>query len=415
MRGIIAVCGALLVPGCGKIGHTGSGWDGAIAPPPAETCGSVRLTSYTASSGGWCEYDRTAAVLPASVRAGLTTAIAEPWNGGSYGGVPGEACGECWEVSTISDTRIVMVHDLCPIEGNPLCAGAHFHFDLAGEAGQALRGGGLDEASTRRVPCPVAGNIHAQIKDRNQWGYLRLQLINHRIPVRTIDYRAAGGATWRPVQRSGGAWHVVDDPDGVFASGSPGGVLRITSAQGETVEATNVLTYDIASGSVFDLGVQLTDQAPATGAACVFTPPAVVWDDAFGGIDEVRWQVNPWDASARVVSNGCWGGGGSCLRIADLGPWGGFHLYYRQAFPVTTFATASLQLRAASGGGEVVVAPSADGVRCTETTVTLGADWSPVTIDLAATCAGTTSINGITVANGGGTMVMLVDEVRFAK
>ena len=65
-------------------------------------CGSVRLTSYNAGSQGWCEFPRNANFLPSFVRNGVTGAIAEPWNGSSYDGDPGEACGECWEIDTIN-------------------------------------------------------------------------------------------------------------------------------------------------------------------------------------------------------------------------------------------------------------------------------------------------------------------------
>lgn len=132
-------------------------------------CASVRLTYYTAASGGWCEFDRTLPILPSFVREGMTVAVAEPYNGSSYGGEPGEACGECWEFDTLGGTQVVMVHDLCPIEGNPVCAGSHFHFDLASEVAQKLYLDGLNEGRVRRVPCPVSGNIYVQILNWNQW------------------------------------------------------------------------------------------------------------------------------------------------------------------------------------------------------------------------------------------------------
>ncbi|MCC6524963.1 MAG: hypothetical protein IT373_20065 [Polyangiaceae bacterium] len=311
--------------GSGGNGSGAAGGSGGVAPGPSDACGSVRLTSYTAAPGGWCEFDRTSPVLPSSVLAGLTLAVAEPYDGSSYGGEPGEACGECWEIDTITDTRIVMVHDLCPIQGNPLCAGGHFHFDLSTEAAQALHGGGLDEGQARRVPCPVTGNVHVQVNDRNEWGYLRLAFLNHRIPIRSAEYRAVGDAVWRSVTRSGGAFHVLDD--GVtFAASGPGGVFRLTSAQGEVLELPNALDYGVATGSTFDLGAQLTDQAPG-GGSCVFVPPAEVYGDGFGGIDEVRWAVNPWgEALGSETTEGCDGGTGSCLRIDSLGQYSGFHL-----------------------------------------------------------------------------------------
>lgn len=395
-------------------GSTGAAGSGGVAPGPSEDCGSVRLTAYSASSHGWCEVDRTDPVLPASVLAGLTLAIAEPYNGSSYDGDSGESCGECWEIDTITGTEIVMVHDLCPIQGNPLCAGGHFHFDLSTESGDALDAGGLDEGQARRVACPVSGNVHIQVNDRNEWGYVRLAFVNHRIPIRSAEYRSVDGGDWRAVERSGGAWHVVDDND-TFASGAPGGVFRLQSAQGESLETPNALTYDVGVGASFDLGAQLTDQDPPSGGACVYEPPATIYGDGYGGIPEVRWAINPWgDASASETTTGCYGDAGSCIQVAELGQYNGFHLYYRQAFPTATFTTVSLRLRALSGGGELVVAPSHDGTRCSETTTTVGPDWSEVTVDLADACTGQALLNGVTVDNPGSTMVLLVDDARFA-
>ncbi len=390
---------------------SGTGGSGGIATAPSDDCGSVRLTAYTASPRGWCEFDRTDSILPASVLDGLTLAIAEPYNGSSYGGEPGESCGECWEIDTITGTQVVMVHDLCPIQGNPLCAGGHFHFDLSTEAGAVLDAGGLDEAQARRVPCPVTGNVHAQITDRNEWGYLRLAFVNHRIPIRTAEFRSAAGGDWLPVQRSGGAWH-VDDGGDPFASDGPGAVFRLTSAQGEVLETPNALTYDVTTGQSFDLGAQLTDQTPSTGGTCEFEPPAQIYGDSYGGIPEVRWAINPWgDATASESTDGCHDG--SCIQVDQLGQYSGLHLYYRQPFPTATFATVSLRFRASSGDGDLVVAPSLDGERCTETSATVGPDWSEVTIDLATVCPGLDHINGVTVDNPSSPKVLLIDDARF--
>ena len=381
-------------------------------PGVAADCGSVRLTSYDADDSGWCEFSDTHAILPAFVRDRMTTAIAEPYNGGSYEGEPGEACGECWEVDTISATQVVMVNNLCPIEGNPLCAGGHFHFDLSQEAAAALDGGGLDEAQVRRVPCPVSGNIHAQINDRNEWGYLRIAFINQRFPIRTAEYRAADSEEWVAVQRSGGAWHVLDD-NTTFADPGPGGVFRFTSPTGESVEGDAVLATDVGVDEVFDTGAQFAE-AEAEGPSCEFVPPGDVYDEGWGGIDQVRWQCNPWgDASCSETTEGCAEGSESCVLLSNLAQWDGFHIYYRQSFPTTTFSHLSLQLRAQSGGGEVVVAPSHDGERCEETTVNVGDQWSPVEIDVAASCAALSELNALTVSNQSETMDLLVDEVRY--
>jgi hypothetical protein len=411
---------AVLAGACGPSESSGQAGDAGgeiIVPdepvPGVEAgCGSVRLTAYEATDSGWCEFSDTHAILPEFVRQRLTLAIAEPYNGSSYQGEPGEACGECWEIDTISATEVVMVNNLCPIEGNPLCAGGHFHFDLSQEAAAALGGGGLDAAQTRRVPCPVTGNIHAQLNDRNEWGYVRLAFVNHRFPIRTVEYRAADSEDWIPVQRSGGAWHVVDD-NTTFADSGPGGVFCFTSPAGESVEGSAVLTPEIGVNELFDTGAQFAESDPE-GSSCEFVPPGNVYDEQWGGIDQVRWQCNPWGAAdCSETSEGCAEGSASCVLLRNLEQWNGFHLYYRQSFPTSTFSRLSLQLRARSGSGEVVVTPSLDGERCEETSVSVTDSWTGVEIDVAASCEQLAELNALTVSNQTETLELLVDEIRY--
>lgn len=409
---LLVMVNVLGLAGCGE-SKNNPGSDGKVdqvASSPADTCGSVRLTSYAASNGGWCEFDRTAPMLPDSVRAGLTVAIAEPWNGSSYGGVSGEACGECWELSSIDATRIVMVHDLCPVEGNPVCNGSHFHFDVSTETSKVLNLAGLDEGSARRVPCPVSGNAYLQLLDRNEWGYVRFQVLNHRIPVRSIEFRGADSTVYYPAERSGGAWAAADQGE-MFAKDGAGGLFRLTSAQGEVVEMPATLTYGVAKGSFFDLGAQFTDQSQATGGQCKFLPPQDVYVDGYGGIEQVRWMMNPWaGASPSEISTGCVSG--TCLRVDGMGPGSGFHIYYRQSFVPTTFKTLHFAARTASGTGSVSVTLTGDGTSCTSTDVTLSETWTETNLDLATACSSSGLINTVTVY-GNTSLTLLLDDLRF--
>jgi len=397
-------------------GGGGEGLDGGGRPPslPGPGCNSVRLTSYAASpSGGWCEFPSDLPMLPAFVRdERLTAAVAEPFNGGFLEGEPGEACGECWEVDTVSGTRVVMIDNLCPNEGNPLCQGAHFHLDLSLEAAAALNGGGLDEASARRVACPVEGGVHVLINDEN-FSYLRLQFVNLRIPVRSATVRAsAPGSAALPLRRSGGAWEAAGDEP--LDAGGEGVVFSITSAQGQTLESDVIVPAHPDRGSTFDLGVQFDDQEPATGGACVFTPPRDIFDDDFGGIDGVRWQINPWgEAEAGFfgrVEDGCFDG--ACLRVMTLAQWSGFHLFYRQSFPTSTFSRVSLRVHASSPG-EISIAGANDGERCEALTVPVGPEWATVSYDVSTSCAAMSEINGITIDNPGADIALTLDDVRF--
>ncbi|MDJ0766502.1 MAG: hypothetical protein QNJ97_26245 [Myxococcota bacterium] len=111
----------------------------------------------------------------------------------------------------------------------------------------------------------------------------------HRIAIRTAEVMFASDATWYPLDRSGGAWHLMDHPT---PAENDTILLRLTSAQGEIVETTEPIPFFDPSETVFDTGVQLTDQDGESTSTCVFTPPMTVYDDAWGGIDQVRWMPN---------------------------------------------------------------------------------------------------------------------------
>ena len=376
-------------------------------------CASVRLTSYTAADGGWCEFDRTLPVLPAFVRDGMTFAIAEPWNGGSYGGAPGESCGECWEVDTIGGSQVVMVHDLCPIEGNPLCAGAHFHFDLSSESAAALSADGLSEGRARRVPCPVTGNVFAQILDWNPWGFVRLQFVNHRIPIRAAElrYGSEPADTWHAMERSGGAWAISGAP--AADAGEPI-YFRVTSAQGETLESTLSVPLLDDSTNHWDLGVQLTDQGESPAGMCEFLPPAAVYDDQWGGINQVHWMANPWGAVAvDETGAGCHDGTASCLRVTNMAQWGGMHLYYWEEFPPAFFTTISFWARAEDGPMSFLFSLSGSDGPCTETALDLTTEWTRHTIELATVCPLISTINTITWQNTTAEAPFVLDNIVF--
>ena len=392
----------------------GSSTGGSAAAPQSDDCASVRLTQYTSSDRRWCGFDRNHEVLPDFVRQGMTIAIAEPYNGSSYGGDPGEACGECWELDTTFGTQIVMVHNLCPTDGNPVCNGSHFHFDVSNEVASVIDGGGwMGEAQVRRVPCPVTGNIHAYISDRNQWGYLKLAFFNHRFPIRTVEYQPTGESEWVAMERCLARWCVPDDDKSTFAESGPGAVFRLTSGAGEVIEGTEVLTYAAPAESVFDIGTQFAPADPQ-GGACVFVPPADVYDEQWGGIEGVRWEPNTW-GSTNLAETGtdCADGSPSCVSL-DGFQGSGLHITYRHIFPLATFSRLKLQLRAASGGGEVEVAPRTEESRCDQpTTVTVGSEWVEVDIDVAASCPGVSDIHGLTISRASDAMDLVVDEVRF--
>ncbi len=390
-------------------------WNGVPMEVDPE-CTSARLTQYWSTTWGWCEFPSDRSFLPDFVQDGITLAIAEPWAGGSYGGALGEACGECWEISTSFATQVVMVHDLCPIEGNPLCAGVHFHLDLTPEAAEAVQGGGNDAAAARRVPCPVTGNIHAAILDWNQWGYLRLSFMNHRIAIREAEARAEPGGQWMALERSGGAWHL---PEGPGHDSGDGLVFRLTSAQGQVVEGDRVVPFQQVSPGhdnvvTVDLGLQVDDLEDPPAGQCLFVPDGQVYGDRWGGIDQVRWTPLEWDgADVRETDQGCHTGD-SCLR-ASIEKWSGFHLYLRQAFPADTFSALQLWVCSETAGTTLNIAPSYEGERCTEQSVTLDTDWQQVTFDLQAACAALDLLTSVTVQNTTDRATVWLDEIEYVQ
>lgn len=372
----------------------------------------MRLTQYTADDRGWCGFDRSHAALPDFVRAGMTVAIAEPYNGSSYQGDPGEACGECWELDTMASTQLVMVHDLCPVQGNPVCAGSHFHFDLSSETAAAVHGGGsLGEAALRRVPCPVTGAIQARISDRNPYGYLKIAFFNHRFPIRTAEYRPVGSDAWLPMARCLARW-CVDGDKSTFAESGPGAVFRLTSAKGELAEGAAVLSYATGADSVFDTGAQFAPEAPPAGV-CEFKPPGDVYDEGWGGIEGVRWEINPWgNSTAAEIKDGCAESSASCVLLGNFAG-GGAHITYRTYFPTATFAHLTLQLRTQSGSGAVEVAPRSEAGRCDPTTVEVDSQWKSVDIDVAARCTMYNELQGLTISKSSASMDLVVDEIFF--
>lgn len=376
-------------------------------------CDLARTTTYTAGDRGWCRFDRAHPALPELARNGLTFAIAEPWAGGSYEGEPGEACGECFEITSSRASEIVMVHDLCPIEGNPVCAGDFLHFDLSSETDEAMGTNGSGAIAVRPVPCPVTGNIHADVGDWNEWGYHKLTFFNHRIPVRFADVRAFPDGEWIPLERSGGGWVVHDGP---IPSDGQGVVYRLESAQGQVVESADTLgfaTVQPGGERLFhDIGVQFDDLEPPAGV-CEYSPPGNVYDDGWGGIPGLRWMPNPWgETEVTETTEGCHDGSESCLRVDNMVMGSGMHLYIWQAFPVDAFDTLTVWGRTLEGSMDFIVSPSNDGTRCGEHEATVTTEWTEITINIADICTTEPILSSVTFAHGQAN-TLLLDDIEF--
>lgn len=245
---------------------------------PTGACRNTRLTTYEDNNERLgCGYLRALPVIPRLVRDRMYFAMNEPFYGSSYEGSPGEACGECWELTTTTATTTVIVADLCPIEGNPPCADPdQMNFDMVDTAAAQVGSQGYDQAVARPVACPVNGTIQLEVTDRS-WAYFQAAFFEHRVPLRLVEFQPEGSTTWTEMTRRWGAvWDNMDSQDAAFVTlaagaGSDGaGVrLRLTSAQGQVVTSTALLdASNSAVGMTVDLRIQFDNQLGVAGDTC---------------------------------------------------------------------------------------------------------------------------------------------------
>ncbi|MEM9694526.1 MAG: hypothetical protein AAGA56_18395 [Myxococcota bacterium] len=379
---------------------------------PSQDCREVTMTAYDAGLGGMCQYENAFDVLPEFVQRNLTLAIAEPFAGGSLEGDFAESCGECWEITTITSTEIVMVTNLCPAnEDNPVCAGDTYHFDISREAGEALGHEGITIGQARPVPCPVTGNVHAVILGRNDF-FLRLAFANHRFTIRTAEYRIDGTDEWLPLRRDGGAW-ALNDANDAIGPDAPGIAFRLTSPTGDVMTGPGVLPYAIGEGMTFDLGAQFDERTPE-GGSCTYIPDGTVYSDGFGGSAPVQWELNSYGgAQAAESSDGCTMGT-SCVRVTNYERFSGAVFRINDALPVGPYRELSLMLRGAGGSGTVEIQVGAEGGNvCDSIEVDVSDAWATPTVDLTTGCDGVPEWGRIALINRTDPFELIVDEVVF--
>jgi expansin (peptidoglycan-binding protein) len=134
-------------------------------------------TFYTFASGaGACMFDST----PGDLMIGAM-------NSTDYAG--SAICGSCAEVTGPRGTIRIRLVDLCP--GCP--AG---NIDLSPLAFSYLADTALGRIPIHWsiVPCSVTGPIIYHFKDGSNRWWTAVQIRNHRHPIRSLEYRSAGGA-----------------------------------------------------------------------------------------------------------------------------------------------------------------------------------------------------------------------------
>lgn len=245
-------------------------------------------------------------------------------------------------------------------------------------------------------------------------GYVRCQFVNHRIPVRVAELRFSSmpEGMWHLLTRSGGAWHTQDAPTPRVGDTI---TFRLTTARGEVLTATKPVTLLDDSSNIFDLGVQAQDVGENPTGECRFLPPAEVYVDEWGGIDQVRWMPNPWgDVDIHEVQDGCHNASSSCLRITEMKQWGGMHIYYRQEFPPTMYRTVSFWMRTLGDSPMTFLfSLSGSGGRCVETSIEVPTKWTQYTVQLSEVCALVDAIHTLTWQNTSSLTVFYMDDIRF--
>jgi hypothetical protein len=131
-------------------------------------------------------------------------------------------CGACADVTGPSGSVRIRIVDLCPE-----CASGDL--DLSPEAFQQLAAVELGRVpiTWRLVTCDVAGPVSYRYKDgANQW-WTAVQVLNHRVPVQSMEY-SKDGTTWSAMVRQEYNYFLTESG---FGEGTTR--VRITSVDGQ--------------------------------------------------------------------------------------------------------------------------------------------------------------------------------------
>ncbi|MFH2006781.1 MAG: hypothetical protein ABI333_09375 [bacterium] len=121
---------------------------------------------------------------------------------------------------------------------------------------------------------------------------------------------------------------------------------------------------------------------------------------------------NPWGTTeVSEVSEGCHNDSASCLRVDNMGPGNGMHMYIWQAFPADYFQTLTVWARTLEGTSELNVAPSNEDGRCGEHVAVVTTEWAAITVDIQSICF-EPLLSSVTVSHGNGSP-MLLDDIQY--
>nr|XP_043619853.1 expansin-B4-like [Erigeron canadensis] len=173
----------------------------------------------------------------------------------------GKGCGHCYQIVCNTPPYCsgkpitVTISDECP----GACNDVPFHFDLSGTAFGAMANPGHDHdlrnlgqvmVQYKRVPCNYGGTKIAFNVDKscNQyWFAVALEYADGDGGFRSVDIAANGGTKFVPMDNLWGALWKVDIDQSFKGPYS----FRLTSEDGKTIVAKNVIPHDFTDGQKY--------------------------------------------------------------------------------------------------------------------------------------------------------------------
>lgn len=244
--GIVAAAGGNATIGSGSTASTGgssngdgdgsnNGSGGTSTASGGSTAGgkifgetrSGEATYYSATGEGACSFDASPNDL-------MVAALNSPdWSGSDW-------CGACAQVSGPAGEVVVRIVDLCPE-----CKSGDL--DLSPQAFDqiAAREQGRVAVAWTFVSCPVSGPVRYRFKDGAHQYWTAVQVHNHALPIRTMDWSKDGKA-WTQMPREDYNYFLEADGFGEGAS-----FVRITAVDGQqlTDELPAVVESLVVEGS----------------------------------------------------------------------------------------------------------------------------------------------------------------------
>jgi len=218
--------GAAPASGGGAPSAGGDGSTGPAVPFGDEHSGVA--TYYAATGEGACMFDAS----PQDMN--VTAINAAEWDSSAW-------CGACIDVDGPSGSVRVRVVDLCPE-----CKAGHLDLSREAFAQVAAVELGRVDITWQMVACDVSGPVSYRYKDgANQW-WTAVQVLNHRLPIESMEYSKDGDATWQPMQRMDYNYFLANSG---FGEGSTR--VRITAIDGQALvdELPAVQEYLVTEGS----------------------------------------------------------------------------------------------------------------------------------------------------------------------